>query len=123
MENSKQFTSTPHCHHGAGIAGLSCAWGFAQRGHQVTIYDQSAPLAGASGNPLALLNPKLCPIEQSSEHLMTLAWQHALQHYPKFQAFRPIAVQQLAQRNTEHLLDLAAQYPQGLLKKPKHPMI
>lgn len=101
---------------GAGIAGLSCAWGFAQRGHQVTIYDQSAPLAGASGNPLALLNPKLCPIEQSSEHLMTLAWQHALQHYPKFQAFRAIAVQQLAQKNAEHLLDLAAQYPQDLLK-------
>src|SRR5690606_9835600 len=68
---------------GAGIAGLSTAWAFAQRGHQVTIYDQSAPLAGGSGNPLALLNPKLCPIEQSAEHLMTLAWQHALTHYAK----------------------------------------
>ena len=37
---------------GAGIAGLSTAWAFAQRGHQVTIYDQSAPLSGGSGNPL-----------------------------------------------------------------------
>ena len=44
---------------GAGIAGLTCAYAFARRGHQVTIYDQSAPLAGASGNPLALLNPRL----------------------------------------------------------------
>ncbi len=52
---------------GAGIAGLSSAWAFAQRGHQVTIYDQSAPLSGGSGNPLALLNPKLCPVEQSAE--------------------------------------------------------
>lgn len=101
---------------GAGIAGLSCAWGFAQRGHQVTIYEQSAPLAGASGNPLALLNPKLSPIEQSAEHLMTLSWQHALRHYRNFNAFRPIAVQQLAQKNPDELLQLANEYPQNLLK-------
>jgi len=100
---------------GAGIAGLSCAWAFAQRGHQITIFDQLAPLTGASGNPLALLNPKLCPIEQSSEHLMTLAWQHALNHYSNFTAFRPIKVNQLAQKNAEELLDLAKQYPEGLL--------
>lgn len=100
---------------GAGIAGLSSAWAFAERGHQVTLYDQSEPLAGGSGNPLALLNPKLCPIEQSHEHLMTLAWQHALQHYPKFQAFRPIQVHQLAVKKAEDLLDLEQQYPAGLL--------
>ncbi|MDR6540882.1 tRNA 5-methylaminomethyl-2-thiouridine biosynthesis bifunctional protein [Acinetobacter bereziniae] len=101
---------------GAGIAGLSCAWGLVQRGHQVTIYEQSAPLSGASGNPLALLNPKLSPIEQSSEHLMTLAWQYALNHYQNFSAFRPIAVQQLAQKNPDELLHLASEYPQDLLK-------
>ena len=101
---------------GAGIAGLSCAWALAQRGHQVRIYDQSAPLAGASGNPLALLNPKLCPIEQASQHLMTLAWQHALRHYAKFSAFRPIEVNQLALKNPQDLLQLAEQYPTGLLK-------
>ena len=100
---------------GAGIAGLTSAWAFAERGHQVTLYDQSEPLAGGSGNPLALLNPKLCPIEQSHEHLMTLAWQHALQHYPKFQAFRPIQVHQLALKKAEDLLDLEQQYPAGLL--------
>ena len=100
---------------GAGIAGLTSAWAFAERGHQVTLYDQSEPLAGGSGNPLALLNPKLCPIEQSHEHLMTLAWQHALQHYPKFQAFRPIQVHQLALKKAEDLLDLEQQYPTGLL--------
>ena len=100
---------------GAGIAGLTSAWAFAERGHQVTLYDQSEPLAGGSGNPLALLNPKLCPIEQSHEHLMTLAWQHALQHYPKFQAFRPIQVHQLALKKAEDLLDLEQQYPAGLM--------
>ncbi|MGD9700483.1 MULTISPECIES: FAD-dependent 5-carboxymethylaminomethyl-2-thiouridine(34) oxidoreductase MnmC [unclassified Acinetobacter] len=101
---------------GAGIAGLSCAWAFAQRGHQVTIYDQSAPLSGGSGNPLALLNPKLCSIEQSADHLMTLAWQHAINHYAKFKAFRPIQVSQLALKNADELLGLAKQYPENILQ-------
>ncbi|WP_180080767.1 FAD-dependent 5-carboxymethylaminomethyl-2-thiouridine(34) oxidoreductase MnmC [Acinetobacter sp. YH12201] len=100
---------------GAGIAGLSCAWAFAQRGHQVTIYDQTSPLSGGSGNPLALLNPKLCPIEQTSDHLMTLAWQHALNHYVKFKAFRPMRVSQLALKNADELLGLAEQYPKGIV--------
>ncbi|MDO3666445.1 FAD-dependent 5-carboxymethylaminomethyl-2-thiouridine(34) oxidoreductase MnmC [Acinetobacter higginsii] len=100
---------------GAGIAGLSTAWAFAQRGHQVTIYEQNEPLSGASGNPLALLNPKLCSIEQAHEHLMTLSWQHALNFYPRFKAFRPIQVQQIALKNADELLSLAEQYPSGVL--------
>ncbi|ENU36656.1 FAD-dependent 5-carboxymethylaminomethyl-2-thiouridine(34) oxidoreductase MnmC [Acinetobacter parvus] len=100
---------------GAGIAGLSSAWAFAQRGHQVTIYEQNEPLSGASGNPLALLNPKLCPIEQAHEHLMTLSWQHALNFYPRFKAFRSIQVQQIALKNADELLGLVEQYPEKVL--------
>lgn len=100
---------------GAGIAGLSTAWAFAQRGHQVTIYEQNEPLSGASGNPLALLNPKLCLIEQAHEHLMTLSWQYALNFYPRFKAFRPIQVQQMALKNADELLSLAEQYPSDVL--------
>ncbi|OTG64665.1 FAD-dependent 5-carboxymethylaminomethyl-2-thiouridine(34) oxidoreductase MnmC [Acinetobacter silvestris] len=95
---------------GAGIAGLSCAWAFAQRGHQVTIYDQTAPLAGASGNPLALLNPKLGSAAQSAEHLVTATWQYALQHYQQFDGFRALHVNQLAQKDAEEFLSLAQQY-------------
>ncbi|KKW82359.1 FAD-dependent cmnm(5)s(2)U34 oxidoreductase [Acinetobacter sp. AG1] len=100
---------------GAGIAGLSSAWAFAQRGHQVTIYEQNEPLSGASGNPLALLSPKLCPIEQAHEHLMTLSWQHALNFYPRFKAFRPIQVEQIALKNADELLELVEQYPENVL--------
>ncbi len=96
---------------GAGVAGLSAAWAFAARGHQVTLYEQTNPLSGASGNPLALLNPKLCPIEQSHEHLMTLSWQHALNFYKNFKAFRPLQIQQIALKNADELLDLVNQYP------------
>ena len=96
---------------GAGVAGLSTAWAFAARGHQVTLYEQTKALSGASGNPLALLNPKLCPIEQSHEHLMTLSWQHALNFYKNFKAFRPLQIQQIALKNADELLDLVNQYP------------
>ncbi|WP_284089992.1 FAD-dependent 5-carboxymethylaminomethyl-2-thiouridine(34) oxidoreductase MnmC [Acinetobacter pittii] len=96
---------------GAGVAGLSTAWAFAARGHQVTLYEQTNALSGASGNPLALLNPKLCSIEQSHEHLMTLSWQHALNFYKNFNAFRPLQIQQIALKNAEELLDLVNQYP------------
>jgi tRNA 5-methylaminomethyl-2-thiouridine biosynthesis bifunctional protein len=100
---------------GAGIAGLSTAWAFASRGHKVSIVEQTTPLSGGSGNPLALLNPKLCPIEQSAEHLMTLAWQHAMRHYGGFKAYRPMQVKQYALKKPETLLNLATEYPIGIL--------
>lgn len=101
---------------GAGIAGLSSAYALAQHGHQVHIFDQSAPLSGASGNPLALLNPRLAPIHQNNEHFITLSWKSALSHYPKFKAFRSIEVNQIDQKNSEEFLALAAQYPIEILE-------
>lgn len=106
----------PYAVVGAGIAGLSMAWALAQRGHQVFIFDAEHPLAGASGNPRALLNPKLCPIEQSAEHLMTIAWQFSQHYYAQFpSAFNPLAIDQIVLKNAEDALALVEQYPTGIL--------
>lgn len=99
---------------GAGIAGLSTAWAIAQRGHQVVIYDQSEPIAGASGNPLALLNPRLNPLEKLDDHLMTVSWVFALNHYAQFKAFTPLAVNQYVLKNPEESLQLAQEYPKEI---------
>jgi len=70
---------------GAGIAGLSCAYALARRGYAVQIFDQSKPLAGASGNPRALLMPKLTPLSHVSEHLHTLGWLSTLRWWSVWQ--------------------------------------
>lgn len=101
---------------GAGIAGLSCAYTLAQRGHQVTLFDPAGPTSGGSGNPLALLNPKLCPIENSAEHLMSNSWLHAMNHYRQFKAFELIQVHQLPQKHPDEQYQLAEQYPEGILQ-------
>ena len=100
---------------GAGIAGLSCAWGFAQRGHLVSIYEQNEPLSGASGNPMAVLNPKLGSIKNIDEHLMTVSWQYALSHYAPFKAFRPLSIHQLSLKNHEDAVAIADEYPDDVL--------
>jgi len=57
---------------GAGIAGLSIADAFTRRGYAITLIEQDEPLAGASGNPKALLLSKLPKLERVSNNLQTL---------------------------------------------------
>lgn len=66
---------------GAGVSGLMAAWSLAQRGLQVTLIDQSAPLAGASGNPRALLAPKMTPIAHVAEHLHSIGYLYSQRLY------------------------------------------
>ena len=66
---------------GAGISGLMAAWSLAQRGLQITLIDQSAPLAGASGNPRALLAPKMTPIAHVAEHLHSIGYLYSQRLY------------------------------------------
>lgn len=84
---------------GAGIAGLSVAWTLAQRGIAVKLYEKNTPVSGASGNPYALLNPKLCAMEKIDTHLMMVAWQYAMRFYPQFHAFRPLDIFQFQEKN------------------------
>ena len=66
---------------GAGVSGLLTAWSLANRGITVTLLDKSAPLAGASGNPRALLAPKMTPIHHVDEHLHTIGYLHSSRLY------------------------------------------
>lgn len=59
---------------GAGVAGLLTAWTLANRGIAVTMVDKVAPLAGASGNPRALLAPNMTPIHHVYEHLHSIGY-------------------------------------------------
>jgi tRNA 5-methylaminomethyl-2-thiouridine biosynthesis bifunctional protein len=66
---------------GAGIAGCSTAYALAQRGIHVTLLERNASIASeASGNPLAMLYPRLSGDDISSEFALT-AYLHSLQLY------------------------------------------
>lgn len=82
--NSADNTKTNIAHTvvvGAGISGLMSAWSLANRGINVTLLDKTAPLAGASGNPRALLAPKMTPIHHAYEHLHTIGYLYSSRFY------------------------------------------
>lgn len=66
---------------GAGVSGLMAAWSLAQRGMQITLLDKSAPLAGASGNPRALLAPKMTPLAHVADHLHSTSYLYSQRFY------------------------------------------
>ena len=67
---------------GAGVAGLSCAYALAVRGHRVTIFDKAAPLAGASGNVRGVLAPKLTALGRLASNLHTIGYLASCRFYP-----------------------------------------
>ncbi|OOR88773.1 hypothetical protein B0181_07710 [Moraxella caviae] len=66
---------------GAGVSGLCTALALAQRGIKITLIDKSAPIAGASGNPRALLAPKLSLLDGAHSHLPTVSFLFAERFY------------------------------------------
>ncbi|MDE0842510.1 MAG: FAD-dependent 5-carboxymethylaminomethyl-2-thiouridine(34) oxidoreductase MnmC [Psychrobacter pacificensis] len=83
--NAEQITTDSTFNHtaiiGAGVSGLLTAWSLANRGIAVTLLDKTAPLAGASGNPRALLAPKMTPIHHVDEHLHTIGYLYSSRLY------------------------------------------
>ncbi|MDP1539819.1 MAG: FAD-dependent 5-carboxymethylaminomethyl-2-thiouridine(34) oxidoreductase MnmC [Moraxellaceae bacterium] len=63
---------------GAGIAGASAAWTLAERGLNVTVLEANKPGHGGSGNPAALLYPKLVKAADLSSNLHSFAYLHTL---------------------------------------------
>ncbi|MEP7209367.1 MAG: tRNA (5-methylaminomethyl-2-thiouridine)(34)-methyltransferase MnmD [Alphaproteobacteria bacterium] len=60
---------------GAGVAGASCASAFLKRGCEVTVVDAGdAPGAGASGNALALVMPRLDAADGPVARALLEAW-------------------------------------------------
>ncbi len=63
---------------GAGVAGAFAARSFLRRGCHVTVYDKAgAPAAGASGNPLALVMPRLDAADSPAARALIEAWLYA----------------------------------------------
>lgn len=78
---------------GAGIAGACAAHAFLRRGCDVTVFDRaSAPGSAASGNPLALVMPRLDAADGPAARALVEAWLHARRFYPQLGSD---AVQQL----------------------------
>lgn len=68
---------------GAGIAGACAAAAFLRRGCDVTVYDKAPALgAGASGNPLALVMPRLDAADGPTARALLEAWLYARRFYP-----------------------------------------
>lgn len=67
---------------GGGIAGLCTAHALTRRGANVTIFDPATELfSGASGNPLALVMPRLDAEDNTTARLLIDAYLHARNFY------------------------------------------
>jgi tRNA 5-methylaminomethyl-2-thiouridine biosynthesis bifunctional protein len=62
------------CVIGAGIAGAQTAHRLALRGWKVTVLERGLPAQGASGNPGAVLYPRLAPPAQALDNFRQAAW-------------------------------------------------
>jgi len=71
---------------GAGLAGLTVAWSFAQRGWQVTVVDKYDEVAQeASGNPAGLVLPRLSMDNKQEAMFYSSAFLYAINQLDKLQ--------------------------------------
>jgi tRNA 5-methylaminomethyl-2-thiouridine biosynthesis bifunctional protein len=100
---------------GAGIAGLTTAWSLVKRGFKVTVLEQGRRYgAQASGNPHAMLMPRLSLQDAADAEFYSSAYFHALrclqQLDPQQQGWQQSGGLQLP--STERIRKQIADYPQ-----------
>jgi tRNA 5-methylaminomethyl-2-thiouridine biosynthesis bifunctional protein len=110
------------CVIGAGIAGSSTAARLALRGWQVTVLEAgSAPAQGASGNPAAIIYPRLAGKDEALDHFPQQAWlfvQQELQALTREDsAWHPCGVLQLLTGNQQREREkiISAELPETLV--------
>ena len=80
---------------GAGIAGACLASSLSRRGAAVTLFDKAAgPVSGASGNPAALVMPRLDAEDTAASRLLVDAYIAARQTYQNMPGIDPVTVYQ-----------------------------
>ena len=87
---------------GAGIAGAALAHAFAARGADVTVFDKASEVAsGASGNPLALLMPRLDAGDTGAARVLIASYLFARKTYSGRPGVQPVIVQQTPKDETQ----------------------
>jgi len=82
---------------GAGIAGANAAYAFSARGADVTVFDKASHVAaGASGNPLALLMPRLDAGDTGPARVLLASYLGARALYSRLPGVHPATVHQRA---------------------------
>lgn len=109
---------------GCGVAGLMSAYALANRGIKVSIIDRQPPLAGASGNPKALLSPKIGADAQQLSLVGFLYAQHLYQtlnhSHTVFERTGVIDFMLPTQKPPHKLKALVDAYPKALVHTFKH---
>ena len=86
---------------GAGIAGASAAHALSVRGANVTVFDPAGIASGASGNPLALLMPRLDAGDTVQARLLIDAYLAARQTYSGMDGAHETSVRQMPKDTAE----------------------
>jgi len=85
---------------GAGITGLTIADKLQQNGYVVNLYDHTGIMTGASGNPLAILDPRFYNTDKNEGIFNRNAYLYSIEYYNKKDCF---AVKGLLKHTSERL--------------------
>jgi len=96
---------------GAGIAGASVAAALSRRGVSATVFDAEQPASAASGNPVAIVSPRLDRADSGAARFFLAAYLYALRAWAE--AFEPVGVAHRPRNEAERgaLADLVADPP------------